>query len=270
MFYFSNLAKLKARLLNSYGQKKPTDKQIYKIHDNGGRPFKCVIDDKIIKIYNNYEKDRDPILQFQFEKIFIGKSPLIDLTRAGKGYGPHFDGNSLLLKLNQKIYVFIGSCIYSFEALNEIIEYVSPVGNNDVPYPYAVDCNQNYYLMMENIIIKNNPGIKKYMENKNNDPSLYYYDNCIIDRIPTYPHLITKCLIGKKSYMFSCELGYDLDSKKNYAILTKNGKKTMKIIFENGDELDIDENKYIEIMDSVKQDRCFEEIQNKLMIQERI
>jgi len=261
-----NFQKFKARLLNRCNQKKPTNEQIYKIHDNGGRPFKCVIDNKNIRIYNNYDKDKDPFLQFQFEKIFIGKSPLSELTDFSEGYGPDFDGNSILLKLNQKMYVFIGICIYSFEAINEIVDYLSPVGNNDVPYPYAIDCDQNYYLMIENMIIKNNQEIQKYMENKNHDPSMYYYDNCLIHQIPTYPCPIKEFLVGKKSYIFN----YNHLPKENYESITNNGKKQVKIIFENNDELNIDENKYIEIMELVGQDKNFETIKNGYMIQERL
>ena len=71
------------------------------------------------------------------------------MTKFSLGYGEKFDGNSILLKLSKNKYVYIGSLIYSFNAYNEITTFISPVGNNDVPYPYAIDEKNNYYLLSE-------------------------------------------------------------------------------------------------------------------------
>jgi len=53
-------------------------------------------------------------------------------------------------------YIYIGQCIYSFETKNKekIIKFVSPIGNNDVPYHYAIGEN-NTYLLLEKIYIVN-------------------------------------------------------------------------------------------------------------------
>ena len=40
---------------------------------------------------------------------------------------------------------------------HEIVEYLSDLGNNDVPYPYAIDDKGNYILMNDKIIINNIP-----------------------------------------------------------------------------------------------------------------
>ena len=65
-------------------------------------------------------------------------------------------------------YIFIGHKIFSFKTEYEIINYVSEVGNNDVPYPYAVDIKNNYYLMIEEMRLSV-PG--EY----STDPYTYYY-----------------------------------------------------------------------------------------------
>lgn len=81
--------------------------------------------------YTKLEKKYKPI------KIFIGKSPLNKMTKYSKGYGKKFDGNSILLKLTNNKYVFIQHTIILFTINDDITDFISPVGNNDVPYPLA-------------------------------------------------------------------------------------------------------------------------------------
>ena len=152
---------------------------IYYTHDNGSRPFKVVINKKDISIYREYEIDYEKdeygyedkaILKFSnVEKIFIGKNP---------GYYPPYkmpsleyikedDGNSILLQIKNNKYVFIGGNIFSFHSYEKITKFISPIGNNDVPYPFAIDKDKNYYLMIEDVIF--NPKVKI------DDPYDYYY-----------------------------------------------------------------------------------------------
>ena len=127
---------------------------IYYIHDNHDRPYKVeTLPDKIINIYgkintidNIYIKD--PILKYKYNKIFIGKSPKCPMTEFSGGYGRKYDGNTILLNIKNNEYIWIGEVIISFESNSKIVEYISPVGNNDVPYPYAIDVNRNYYLLL--------------------------------------------------------------------------------------------------------------------------
>jgi hypothetical protein len=244
------------------------EKSMYKIHDNGGRPFKCIVEGNIIKIYNNYKKKEEHFLQFEFEKIFIGKSPLNSMTAFSGGHGSGFDGNSILIKLNNLIYVSIGYEIYSFEAMCEIVDYVSPVGNSDVPYPYAIDCNQNYYLTIEDVIIENNKDFAEYMKNTNHDPyNYYYFDKKPIEIIPPYSSKIKSFTIGTTKSKFS----YSPDPGSTFDRLTeKKKKKEMKIVFENRESLIMGKEKYIEIMELVGQDNHLRPIKNKIMIQERL
>ena len=161
--------------------------QEYLTHDNGSRPFKVVIADGNVKIYtripNSIEEfNSEPYLTYDPLQIFIGKSPLNEMTDFSGGWGPEFDGNSILLKTNDLKYIFIGHKIFSFKPQGEIIKFVSPVGNNDVPYPYAIDTNDNFYLLIENVIVKNIP------ENAQADPHYYYYDRTLItENIGTIP-----------------------------------------------------------------------------------
>ena len=180
----------------------------YYIHNNGGRPFMITIDDNKLDIYkHNDDLNFDKILKFKikecdkdiqydekpfnygekiftvksYEKVFIGKdyydfkNNKVSLKHDQKC----FIGNSILVKLSKYKYIYIGERIYSFTTKDEIIKYVSPVGNSDVPYPYAIG-TENTYLMIEDVVIPNNL-LKKYHSVKNNyamdnnDPYHIYY-----------------------------------------------------------------------------------------------
>ena len=165
----------------------------YYTHDNGGRPFKVVVEDKKVYVYkykkydettNSFLYSEKPIKYeknnyFKCKNIFIGKSPKNKLTISSGGYGAKFTGNSILLQITQNKYVFIGDKIFSFTPKSEIKKFVSPVGNSDVPYPYAVDADGRYYLMIEDVIIDKIINIKKY----NNDPYNFYYKNKTLTNI---------------------------------------------------------------------------------------
>jgi hypothetical protein len=149
----------------------PEITQSYYTHDNGGRPFKVEITPEMeVNVYAcEYDYDDEEcsydelVLQLNDVKmIFVGKSPLNDGTAFSGGYGPRFTGSSILIELFDR-YMFIGDKIYTFSPLSKIVEFCSPVGNNDVPYPYAVDEENNVYLFCENTIL--------FGVGKINDPS---------------------------------------------------------------------------------------------------
>lgn len=131
-------------------------KKVYYIHDNGGRPFQVTIVSpttvEIRKIDDPYE-DEDPIYSkvvkkyTGLDKIFIGKSPKTEMTKWSEGYGKEFDGNTVLLQLKPDRYVFIGDYIYEFTSPEPIEKFISPVGNNDVPYPVALTKHFIFFLL---------------------------------------------------------------------------------------------------------------------------
>ncbi len=205
----------------------------YFIHNNGGRPFnvfptKTSSGKYEVSIYKRGDLIEEkwtytelaipPILA---EKVFIGESPKNEMTEFSGGYGPEFKGNSILLQISKdkKEYVFIGQDIFSFQSLFEIVDFVSPVGNSDVPYPYAVDTVGNYYLLIEDVVLKVPDG---------KDPYRYYYVKCSItaqiisyrdngEPIPRELFIknfegITKFYIGDEPY----ELTYHADPKEHY------------------------------------------------------
>jgi hypothetical protein len=172
--------------------------KIYYTHDNGGRPFKVTIDtidtdaNSTIHVYKHVTTDEttdetlytdEPIISFTSDAVFVGKSPLNQMTEFSGGHGSRFDGNSLLLKTGPCVYTYIGESIFSFETRAPVVNYVSLVGNNDVPYPYAIDEDGCIYLLIENIVLKQPQShddsgavsLKSKLIKYDNNPYVYYY-----------------------------------------------------------------------------------------------
>ena len=183
----------------------------YFTHDNGSRPYKVTVQNNCMVSLSrtgdyddeDYGKVYHECFSVKCKRVFIGKSPLNEMTRFSGGHGSKFDGNSFLLKLSENRYLYIGESVKGFEARNEIIRYVSPVGNNDVPYPYAVDKNGLVYLIIEGVILTQTPP-------KLDDPYRYYYNKGLITEdigsIPPQQPLIknfdgiAKYYIGNEPY----------------------------------------------------------------------
>ena len=93
---------------------------------------------------NVYKYDRckfdKPIFTFQAKNIFIGKSKLCHTTEFFEAEDKEqFDGNTLLLECENSEYVYIFRLeIFKFKTGDKIIDYISLIGNNKIPYTFAV------------------------------------------------------------------------------------------------------------------------------------
>jgi hypothetical protein len=136
--------------------KKP--KHIYEILDNRATPFLVFDYGDHIDVYNqkyneetNHYEIQGRIMQEKYINIFVGDNDLkfkeYDLKK-GEGRG-----NSILLQTGKNKYVYIGDGIRSFTTKNGdvIKKYYSSVGNNVVPYPYAVG-EKYVYIMLHNVL----------------------------------------------------------------------------------------------------------------------
>ena len=139
-------------------KKNSTKSKIYYTHNNGNRPYKVIMEGKIVYIYKSEKNNYNTLVKIYLtEKIFIGKSTGLNSWSNKKNYifdhtiyeSKLFDGNSILLKLVDNKYVFIGHEIYEFKLKNDDIveEYYSAVGNNDVPYPVILGKKNVYYML---------------------------------------------------------------------------------------------------------------------------
>lgn len=120
---------------------------VYYTQYNGGRPYEVTVSGKSI-VVKKHNVDDNTYNEVVFSKrncrqIFVGcTSPT------------EFAGNSFLVETKRKTYVHIGRCIYRFITADEITNYESPMGNSNVPYPYAYG-TENTYLMLEHVYIPN-------------------------------------------------------------------------------------------------------------------
>ena len=206
----------------------------YQIHDNGGRPFEVEIEGNDIDVYameENHDEfeeweeyGEDPILQIKgAREIFVGNSPENSMTRFSGGYGPDFYGNSILVKIDCDNYIYIGREIYEFNLLDgEVTEYISPVGNSDVPYPYAITDTGRIYLMLEKVYLLTEE-IDKYIDSlpqkerealgEVDDPYDFYYGNFLSQtKFKKYKTKHQRKLVGMEE-KHKREMGHPYDTK---------------------------------------------------------
>lgn len=248
----------------------------YFTHDNGGRPFKVTINaDGTVNIYKNIT-DYDvndpvdvysttPILTYSPESVFVGKSPINPMTKFSGGHGPKFDGNSVLLKISADEYIIIGNDIRSFNTSSPIIEYVSPVGNNDVPYPYAIDEQGHYYLLSSDVILLKVP------KNKRNDVADYYYeaanmtqDMGICDSKPkTNPFAgIVEFRIGGERYT----LNYEGEPAKEYDRLIEYFGSPIEVIKTDKKKYKLTKQEYVSLMEDYGKKMGFVNLPTKVIV----
>jgi len=169
--------------------------QNYLTHDNGNRPYLVKINKKSVQIFkrDNSKRFQQPVendykIKIKDYKkvieIFIGKVPSIKYEtspiksffgfepkkiKLSKSYRDLFLGNTILLKINKENYILIESCIYEIKILDDkIINFVSPVGNNDIPYPIGYGKKYTYFLTS---------GFHERMDNKIIPKELLEIDN---------------------------------------------------------------------------------------------
>jgi len=242
----------------------------YLIHDNGGRPFAVYIspNKKSVSIYRypkNFLPSDDDVFQksyieyyselikkYKCKDVFVGESPKNDMTKFSGGYGKKFKGNSILIKLSDKKYVFVGEVIYEFNSLNKIVEYTSPVGNSDVPYPYAIDEENNYYLMLEHTLFKSDKkdwDISPYdivwnVELMTTDLSF------IPPKEPIHPNFqgINRFFIMENGKKERYTLRHTSEPSKEYDRLKKDIGKPLIIEYTDGTEKEISKNNFVKLM----------------------
>ena len=75
-----------------------------------------------------------PFISFQPKHTFFGKSKVCGLTEFSGAFNRDFDGNTLLLEIEDRNYVYIsGLEITEFGTDDKIPDYISLMGNNMIP-----------------------------------------------------------------------------------------------------------------------------------------
>ena len=106
----------------------------YLTMDNGGLPY-------II----NYEEEYNNV------RIYDGVFSMNDVKKVFTGEDQHGDKNAtFLINTKDNEYVQVGNQgIFQFETADDdkIEEYISPIGNSAVPYPYAIGKKYIYFML---------------------------------------------------------------------------------------------------------------------------
>lgn len=151
----------------------PATDTIYMIHDNGGRPFKVVVNKKSITVYTYQNDDNKFVYDIKDYTV-----PIFETTKfLGYWYGYdtsiyQYDGNTIMIQVQKHKYICIGTEIYSFETNEVITDFIAHIGNNDVPYPVAY--SDNYVYFRDQKINKNNLMTIAIAANANQMYSEYY------------------------------------------------------------------------------------------------
>jgi hypothetical protein len=156
--------------------------QKYSIHDNGGVPFVVVIQDNIIQVFkfsfwnNTIISDRrisemmkkqegynDLVLTINNPlQVWIGKNSRC--MNDPNGHPGDCPGNSILIHESKNYYICIEWKIIRFQSEDPIVEYYSPISNNDVCYPTAVTSGNKSLLMLEYVSVDNPADFKRRMD----------------------------------------------------------------------------------------------------------
>jgi hypothetical protein len=260
----------------------------YDTYFNGGNDFRVKIlnDNKVVvyKLKSKNINDEWKLIEttrfdFEVQRILIGKSPKTYCSLYSGGYGDKYDGNSILLHLEKNKYVFICEKMYSFESIDEIYRFVSPVGNSGCPYPYAFDRSHNVYLFIENIVLLNNGNIDKLIEaekymikkfskyssytdfkgddeaiGRNGDVYDYYYEGPLtndedVDDIETVEeNTVESYYVGSQA----CMADFISNPEKNYDMLLnslspKERKLGISAVYSNGKKVKLTKEMYVKI-----------------------
>lgn len=189
-------------------QEKHSKEKVYFIHDNGRRPFIVYLSKEQISVYREvqnkfYVRETDRaadndrknawfyiehvVTKKNCKKVWVGKSISNDMTEWLKSDAKEFLGNSILVKINTSRYLFIGETVYEFSPNEEIKNFYSPVGNNDVPCPYAIGEDYVYFMMERKRVPVS--AFKEFTEYVKNNAYNEFYENNLEEKVSSFPKM---------------------------------------------------------------------------------
>ena len=136
--------------------------------------------------YEKYKFD-PPFLSFKPKHILIGKSKVCEMKEfsGATANSADFDGNTLLLQCVNNEYVYIsGLENFKFKTDDKIIDYISLVGNNMIPYAIILGEKYTYFLYNRYKFIENDKieeGTLLHATNDSLNPYDYHVEKCGID-----------------------------------------------------------------------------------------
>lgn len=151
------------------------------------------------------EKWRD----MRYKRVFIGYAPEERLPKKRSKHGllrsffgskevpaPWYGGNAVLLEIERGRYVVIESHVFEFQTIDHepITEFTSLMGEDMIPYPYAMGTMHTYLLMMGSAVAVSNIKLlnlktvcEQQYEQPCTDPYILYWwtadDGSHLDRV---------------------------------------------------------------------------------------
>jgi hypothetical protein len=131
-----------------------TDEKVVLTHDNGDRAFLVVYSPTYVTVYarpfDEYIWEED--YSTDMKKNWSLYTQKVEQFRVYKSWIPGKKGekgNSVLFRVSEteNEYLFVGHSVFTFTTDEPIVEYISNVGNSDVPYPYALGVNRVYFML---------------------------------------------------------------------------------------------------------------------------
>lgn len=161
------------------------------IHWNGGRPYTVEVHTRplydliALRAGPSHTSPEGYTIQiFKSLETFIPEGETDSTVHGDIRPLPSVKGNTLLLCTEADPssfiwkYVLISNEIYEFEIPEPIVRFRSPVGNSNVPYPFAVSQTGKVYLLGEQVVIPPTPEdpyspYKHYYVQKGTNPNFW-------------------------------------------------------------------------------------------------
>ena len=154
----------------------------YRIEDNGGMPYVAYVDSNTQETYvfkfphngyiNEDISDDRYMINYYTECVFHFKRPIKTWIGIDDKDGCH--GNSILIQVSNKTYIYIGSEIKIFVSKDPIVAYYSIMGNSMVPYPVALT-EKEVFFMLDSVRITKSE-IEQLLPFKNGTKEKYWGD----------------------------------------------------------------------------------------------
>ena len=157
---------------------------IFMIQKNCQSEYLVILDGRVYVYKKEKCKFDQPFLSFKPKHIFGGKSKVCPMTQiSGANDSSGFDGNTLLLECENNEYVYIsGIEIFKYKTDDKIIDYISLMSNNMVPYAIIIGYEYTYFMAHHYIFVENDKIEEGTLLNETNMyPYDYHLKKCGVD-----------------------------------------------------------------------------------------
>ena len=156
-----------------------------------------VIIDCDVYVYKFYKYKFDPpFLSFKPKHIFIVESKVCDMIEfsGAADNDCNFEGNTLLLEVEDTKYVHVsGLEITELRTEDKILDYISLMGNNMIPYAIMLGEKHTYFSYPRYKFIENDKIQEGTLLNATNtslDPYDYHLEKCGVDSFRKLEHVL--------------------------------------------------------------------------------